>query len=135
MASLFFLQVRELDLEVAAELPQDLPARAARRRRRLGVGDDGDARERALPFGERLEHRDALGAHRQPVRRVLDVAARDDRTVGALERRADLELRIGRVCELARAPRRGDEIDLAGTVAQPARTQSPIVPAAALASG
>src|SRR5438034_5302548 len=41
--------------EVAAELPEDLPARAARRRRRFGVGDDRDAREHAVTFRQRLE--------------------------------------------------------------------------------
>src|SRR5436305_12614377 len=41
-------EVRELDLEVAAELPQDLPARAAGRRRFVGVGHDRDPRERAV---------------------------------------------------------------------------------------
>src|SRR5216117_159886 len=45
MPTRFLPQVREDDLEIAAELPQDLPARAARRRRRLGVGHDRDARE------------------------------------------------------------------------------------------
>ena len=44
-----------------------------------GVGDDGDRREVALAFGERLEQRDALGADGEAVRRVLDVAAGEDR--------------------------------------------------------
>ncbi len=35
-------RLASIDFEVAAELPQDLPAGAARRRRRVGVGDDGD---------------------------------------------------------------------------------------------
>ena len=43
-----------------------------------GVGDDGDHRELALAFGQRLEQRDALGADGQAVRRVLDVAAGED---------------------------------------------------------
>src|SRR6185369_5110660 len=93
VASFFLGQVRQQDLEVAAELPENLPARATWRRRRLGVGDDGDAGEDAVPFRERLEHRDPLGANRQAVSRVLDVAAREDGAVGALERRADFEMR------------------------------------------
>ena len=72
-------QVREDHFEVAAELPQDLPARPARRRRVGRVGHHGDAAEAAVPVRERLEHRDALGAHGQPVGGVLDVAAGDDR--------------------------------------------------------
>ena len=39
------VQVGEDDIDVAAVLPEQLAARAARRRRRLGVGDDGDAGE------------------------------------------------------------------------------------------
>ena len=37
-------EIGEHDVEIAAELPQDLAARAARRRRRFGVGDDGGIR-------------------------------------------------------------------------------------------
>ena len=88
-------QIGEDDFEVAAELPQDLPARAARWRRRNGVRDDRYAPEFAMPFGERLEHRDAFSADREAVSRVLDVAASDDDAVGGFERRADLELRVG----------------------------------------
>ena len=50
-----------MHVEVAAELPQDLPARAARRRGLLGVRDNRDPRENVVPFGERLEYRDAFG--------------------------------------------------------------------------
>jgi len=88
-------QIGEDDFEVAAELPQDLPARAARWRRCDRVGDDGHPPEFAVPFGKRLEHRDAFSADREAVSRVLDVAASDDDAVGRFERRADLELRVG----------------------------------------
>src|SRR5262249_9723374 len=63
MPPLELREVRELDLEVAAELPQDLAARTAGRRRRLGVGDNRDPGEDAMAFRERLEHGDALGAN------------------------------------------------------------------------
>src|SRR5581483_3511469 len=90
--ALLFLEIGEHDLEVAAELPQNLPARAARRGGSVGIGDDRDAGEGAMAFGDRLEHRDALGADCQPIGRVLDVAAGDDGAVGGFERRTDLEL-------------------------------------------
>ena len=71
-------QVAEDDLEVAAVFPQQLPAGSARRRRRLGVGDHGDPGEDGVALRQRLDERDALGAERQPVGGVLDVAAGDD---------------------------------------------------------
>ena len=123
-----------MDLEVAAELPENLTAGAARRRRRFGVGDDRDAREDAVAFRQRLEHRDALGADRQAVGRVLDVAAGDDRAVAGLERRADLEVREGGVGVLAGAARGGDQIDLAAAIADAARPE-PAVLAAPVAFG
>ena len=128
-------QVGEQDFEVAAELPQDLAAGAARRRRRLGVGDDREAREGAVPFGERLEHRDPLGADGQAVGGVLDVAAGDDRAVGGFERGADLEVRERRIGVLAGAPGGGDQIDVAAAVAQAARAEPPVVLGAAVAFG
>ena len=67
------------DIDVAAVLPQQLTAGAAGRRRRGGVGDDGDPREDRMPVRERLHERDTLGAEREAVGRVLDVAAADDR--------------------------------------------------------
>src|SRR5216110_216363 len=78
MRGLLSREVGQHDVEIAAELPQDLAARAARRRERRRVGDNRDAREGAMSFGESLEHRHALRANRQSVRRVLDVAAGDD---------------------------------------------------------
>ncbi len=91
MASGGPLEIGEDDLDVAAVLPQELAARPARRRRRAGVGDDRDPRERGLSFRQRLHQRDALGADGQAVGRVLDVAAGDEAPVGRFERRADLE--------------------------------------------
>ena len=61
-----------------------------------------------MPFRERLEHGDALGADGQAVGGVLDVAAGDDRAVGGFERGADLESGVRRDGAFAgpRAPRR-----------------------------
>src|SRR5207253_8705567 len=50
-------EVGEDHFEIAAELPEDLTARAARRRWRGGVRDDGDPREGAVSLGDRLEDR------------------------------------------------------------------------------
>jgi hypothetical protein len=50
VASGLALQIRENDFEVATKLPQDLTARATRWRRRLGIGDHGDAAECAVSF-------------------------------------------------------------------------------------
>ncbi len=110
MPSRFSLQISEDHLEVAGELPEDLAARAARRRRRLRRRDDGDATERAMAVRQRLVHGHALGADRQAVGGVLDVAAGDDRAVRRLERRAHLELRVVRARVVARFARGGDEI-------------------------
>src|SRR5262245_41967587 len=119
MDAFLLLQIREVDLQVAAELPQDLPARAAGRRRRLGVGDDRNPREDAVAFGERLEHRDAFGADGEAVRRVLDVAPGDDGAVARLQRGADLEVREGGLRVLAGAARGADEVEVFGSLAQP----------------
>src|SRR5437764_1266007 len=127
------VEIRELDFQVAAELPQDLATRAAGRRRRAGVGHDGDACEHPVALRERLEHGDALSADRQAIGGVLDVAACDDRPVGAFERRAHLEMRERRVGIFARTPRRGDEIDVAGALAQAPRPQASISALATIA--
>src|SRR5580700_3434112 len=63
------LQIRELDFQVAAEFPENLPARAAGRRRIPGISNDRDPRERPMAFRERLEHGDAFGADRESVGR------------------------------------------------------------------
>src|SRR5687767_10433223 len=62
MSSRFAAEVGEDDLDVAAELPEDLAARAAGRCRLVRLADDGDAAEFAVAIGDRLEHGDALRA-------------------------------------------------------------------------
>src|SRR5687768_15207887 len=80
----FAAEVRKNDLEVAAELPQDLPAGAAGWRGRSGVGDHGDSTESSMSFRQCLEHGHTLGAHGEAVCRVLDVAPGHNRAVGSL---------------------------------------------------
>ena len=60
---------RHDDRDVAGELPEDLPARAARRRRLVRARHDGDGAELPDALRERLPDRDALGADRQAVGR------------------------------------------------------------------
>ena len=62
-----------------------------------------------MSFRQRLEHGDALGADRQAVGGVLDVAAGDDDAVRGLERGADLETREVGDGVLARRARGRDE--------------------------
>jgi len=94
MATGFAAGVGEDDLEVAAELPEDLPAGSARRRRTVGIEGDGYAAERFVPFRQRLEHGDALGANGQAVGGVLDVAAGNHLAARGQQGRPDLEFRI-----------------------------------------
>src|ERR1700682_733478 len=74
---------------VSGELPEDLPACAAGRRRFVRVRHDGDRPERANALGKRLPDRHAPRADGQPVRAVLDVAPSPDLSVRVFDRRAD----------------------------------------------
>ena len=88
----FPLQVRENHFRVSAEFPDDLAARSAGRRERIGVGHHGDGVKSALAFGNGLKNRDALGAKRQAVRRVLHVAAAENPSGFRAHRRAHAEI-------------------------------------------
>src|SRR5664279_1980 len=68
------LQVDQHEFHVSAELPENLPARSARRRQLGGIGGHGHPAEFADAFRNRLEHRHALGTKRESVGRVFDVA-------------------------------------------------------------
>ena len=88
------LEVRENHFDVASKLPQDLAARSTWGRGAFGIGDNHDAPKRPEAFRDGFEDGDALGAHRESVRGILDVAAGDDLSIIGLERSADLETRI-----------------------------------------
>ena len=75
----------------------DLAARAARRARQLAVCDDGECRKASDARSDGAEDGGALGAVRQAVGGVFDVAAREDAPVGRERRRADGKARIRRV--------------------------------------
>src|SRR5208283_507723 len=94
------VQVHQDDLEVPAELPQNLAAGPAGRSESIGIGGNGDAREADSPFGDSLQHSDSFGANGETVGGVLDVATREDGWLasiggGLFERRTDLEARVG----------------------------------------
>ena len=72
MPAFLVREIRKDDFEVAAELPQDLTAGAARRRGRVGVGDDRDSREGAVSF--EVETGEGTSADRV-IRGVAAVAA------------------------------------------------------------
>src|ERR1700737_3062472 len=64
-----------------------------------------------------LEDRDPLGAQRQAVGRILDVAARHDLAVARAERRPPLELRVRRVRPLPRRAGQPSQLPQAGRLA------------------
>src|ERR1044071_240600 len=90
------VQVGENHLRVATPFPDNLAARPAGRRQRVCVGDDRDAFEFSLAFGQSFPDGDALGADRQAETRVLDVAARIYFSVFLFHGCADAEIREGR---------------------------------------
>src|SRR5437762_12104185 len=104
------VQVGKNHFEVSCKLPQHLAARAAWRGRRVGWRDDDQAAERTVSLGERFENRDTLGAERQAVRGVLEVAAGEDGPVTRLDGGADLEMREVGAGMLANLARGGDQI-------------------------
>ena len=66
------------DLDVSAELPQQLPAGPARRSRLFRIGHDGDCIQCALPFGNGFQHSHSLGAGTQTIGSAFDVTTAED---------------------------------------------------------
>jgi len=85
-------QVRQDDLEISTEIPQELAARATGRREFVRVGNDDDPGEGVCPFGKRLEQSNPFRTNRQPVAGAFNVAAREHASVTAEQRRAHLKL-------------------------------------------
>mgnify|MGYP001646557849 CR=1 FL=1 len=83
------------DLHIGGKLIKELAARAAGVAEILAVADDDDAAELGMPLADRLDGGSALSAEREAVAGIFNVAAGIDRTVLALERRADREMGIG----------------------------------------
>ena len=102
-------RVDQHDLDVAAELPEDLAAGAAGRGEHLGIGGHGHAAELARAFGDGLENGHALGADGEPVGGVFHVAAGVDAAIGVFHRGAHPEFGIRREGVFAGGQRGGDQ--------------------------
>src|SRR3989442_15709807 len=89
-------EVRQNDRDVPAELPNNLPASAARRGERVGVSYHGDSVEAALAFRHGLEDGHALGANSQTVSGILDVATCIDAAGFSEQSRAHAEIGVWR---------------------------------------
>jgi len=86
-------------------LDEELATAPARHERPAVAGDDGEGKEPLRPGGDDVRDEPALGAQRQAVGGVLDVATDEDPAVGDEAGRADAQSRVGRV-GVARGPRR-----------------------------
>ncbi len=102
-------RIDEQDFDVAAQFPQNLSAGATGRRECIGIRRDGEPAEGACALGNRLEDRYALGAERQAVTSVLDIAAGVEAAGRVFERSSDTEMRIRRVRIFARRERRFEQ--------------------------
>ena len=96
------MRIRQDNFNITAELPQDLTAGSAWRGKLVRIGNDRDAAEIARPIGDSFEHRHALGADRQAVGRVFDVAAGVDLASRIFKRGAHANIRKRGVSSLAR---------------------------------
>ena len=108
------------------ELADALPAAAAGRAQGLAIADDEDFGDPPLA-GER-HRRDRAGFGAGPLRigGVLDVAAGKDRAAFRAQRRADTEMRIGRIGVGLRGFRRCEQFVQRGLgVSVDARSPSP----------
>src|SRR5207244_6607581 len=89
----FAVQVGQHQFHVAAELPENLPAGAARRRKDFGIGGHRHAAELADALGDRLEYGNTLRTQRKPVSGVLHIASGVYAPVDVFGRRAHQKLR------------------------------------------
>jgi len=69
------VEIRKNDRRPARKLPDDLPARATRRRQRLGIGHDRELGEISFAFGKCFPDRDAFGANSQPIAGAFHITA------------------------------------------------------------
>ena len=99
-------EVRQHNLHIPAEFPQNLPARSARRRQRLRIRHNRNSPELPRSFRNRLEHRHSLRAHRESVSRVLHIAARVNAAALILHCSSDFKTRKRRVRIVPRPNRR-----------------------------
>lgn len=79
------------------EFRHDLAAGPTWADRRVGIRHNGDATEVAMTSHNGGSDGHALGAHGEAEAEILDIAAGENRAVGALKGSADGEVRVGRV--------------------------------------
>ena len=91
------MEVGEHYFDIAAEFPENLAARAARRREGFSVGCHSHSAKLARTFRNRFEYGYALGADGQAVSGILHVATGVNAAGGIFEGRADFEVGIRRV--------------------------------------
>ena len=84
-------QVRQHDLEISTEIPQELSARATGRCEFVRVGYNDDPRKAFRPFGKRFEQGNPFRTNRQTVAGAFNVAARKHSPVATEQSRAHLE--------------------------------------------
>ena len=110
------LKIGKYHRNVTAEFPDDLPAGAARRCERVGVGKDCDGLEfvRAFAFRERLEDGDAFGAESEPVAGIFDIAAAEDASGLCAQGSTNAKFREGRMSVLTGGAGDGDELVVSG---------------------
>ncbi len=88
----FTTKIRQDNCSVPGKFPNNLPARTAGRRKRVGIRDNRKLREVPFAFGQSLPDSHTLAANRQTVTRTLDIATRVNCTVLGLHRGADKEV-------------------------------------------
>lgn len=98
------------EINIAGEIHQYLPARAAGGSKIRVIGDDRDRFEISISFRDRLEYCCALGTDRQCVRADFDVAPRVNLPIGGKESCPDSKLGIGGVGALLCMVRGLDEL-------------------------
>ncbi len=86
------IEVREHDFNVPAKLPKDLPAGPARRSQHLGIRDHRHSFKAPGTLRKGLEDSDAFRTDSEAVRRILDIAAAMNASVGILNGRSYFEL-------------------------------------------
>ena len=106
---LFATEIRKSKLHVSTELPQYLTTGATRRRQSIRIRNYGNPLRFQAAFRDRFENRHSFGAHRESIRRVLDVAAGVNPPLIVFKSRPHFKSRKRRMRPLTRLPGRIDE--------------------------
>ena len=109
-------EIFEYQFCVAAKLPQNLAASAARRGQDGSVGHHRDAPQLAGPFRDRLKDSHALGAQGEAIAGVFHVAASEDAAVFVFNGAAHFEMGMRGVGSFANGFGGGDEMVEVGQI-------------------